>query len=245
MSSDSARSASELWMPRRMFSTVDALRDVVDDLGLGQHRAHARDRLRARRARATAGRCRRRSPRGTSPRARGSRPSPPAHFSFMWNSLTLPPSRRRIAREHCAPMSSTKRASGKSVAAPARPAGEIGDLDVAEGHRVAAEPRRGDVADRVARRSPHRAQAASHGLARHLLEVGLGLHLAAPAHRARPRPRARTWSCPTRCRCRRPAWLAPPRALGDRARRGPPPARARGRRAPRRARPCSGPPRSR
>jgi hypothetical protein len=39
----------------------------------------------------------------------------------MWNSFTLPPSRSRIAREHWAPMSSTKRASGHAVAAPRAP----------------------------------------------------------------------------------------------------------------------------
>ena len=48
-------------------------------------------------------------------------PEPAAHFSFMWNSLTLPPSRRWMAREHCAPTSRTKPASGKSVAAPRAP----------------------------------------------------------------------------------------------------------------------------
>jgi hypothetical protein len=48
-------------------------------------------------------------------------PDPAAHFSFMWNSLTLPPSRSRIAREHWAPMSRTKRVEGKWAAAPRAP----------------------------------------------------------------------------------------------------------------------------
>ncbi len=48
-------------------------------------------------------------------------PDPAAHFSFMWNSFTFPPSRSLIAREHCAPMSSTYRVLGTTVAAPRAP----------------------------------------------------------------------------------------------------------------------------
>jgi hypothetical protein len=67
---------------------------------------------------------------------------------------------------------------------PARAAGEVGDLDVAEGHRVPAETGCRGVADRVAVEA-RGLEGRRDRLPRHLLEVGPGLHVAPAAHRAR------------------------------------------------------------
>ena len=120
LSSDSARSASELWTPRRMLSTVTPSETWLM-ISVSASTAHTLEIAWGRAARSDSG------PTSASDTSRylaaRSRkpPEPAAHFSFMWNSLTLPPSRRRMAREHWAPISSTKRASGQVVAAPRAP----------------------------------------------------------------------------------------------------------------------------
>src|SRR6266498_1273093 len=120
LSRDSARSARELWIPRRMFSTVTPSETwlMISD---SASTAHTLEMAWGLAAPSESGPM---SPTDTSRyfAARSRKPpDPAAHFSFMWNSFTLPRSRSLIAREHWAPMSRTCRASGKRVAAPRAP----------------------------------------------------------------------------------------------------------------------------